>query len=286
MLLHRTGSVPPFVCRATFREARWPHFVTCVLLAAFAAGCLAMSWASQTLERGTLGMLALGLGLAGGLLCGYGALICASNLVASMRADNWLVRYGPEGLLIKFRSYQDAHIPERHPTVVFLAASEIARAVLSTRTSGVAADALDERGRNVVLDIHLSRGDATQLAEAIARDQRAAPPARLGLRWRSRHMPVWIPERGVVRLAWRDAASRVTPAAERALAVLGATLPVEHEQPHEFAWRDLQAGELDGRLRRMCEQGDTLGALSIARSRYDLSQRDARAFLERLAGSH
>ena len=286
MLLHRTGSTPPFICRATFREARWPHSVACVLLALFAVACLLMAWTSQTFERGALALLALSLGLAGSLACGFGALICASNLVASLRRDSWVMRYGPEGLLIKFRSYQNAHIPERHPTVVFLAGAEIARVVMRTRACAVTACDADARGRNVFLDIHLARGDATQLAEAIALDQRTAVPSRLGLRWRSQHMPVWIPERGVIRMAWRDASSRVTQSAERALAILGATLPVEHEHPQETAWRRLQGAGLDGSLRRMCEQGDALGALSIARSRYHLSQSDARAFLERLAGSY
>ncbi|MHC5212641.1 MAG: hypothetical protein ACYTG2_18155 [Planctomycetota bacterium] len=286
MLLHRTGTIPPFACRATFREARWPHLVACVLLGSFAAGCLAMAWEAETLEHGPLGTLALGLGLAGALLCGFGGLICASNLAASLRRSNWLMRYGPEGVLIKFRSYQNCHLPERHPTVVFLSASEIARVVMRTRATGVAFESADERGRNVFLDVHLARGDATQLAEAIARDQRTEPPSRLGLRWRSRHMPVWVPERGVIRLAWRDASSRMRPSPERALATLGATLPVEREQPQDSAWRELHRAELDGQLLRMCERGDMLGALSIARSRYDLSQRDARAFIDRLAGSH
>jgi hypothetical protein len=286
MLLHRTGSVPPFICRASFREARWPHLVACVLLAAFAAGCLVMSWLAPTFERGMLGVLALGLGIAGALLCGFGTLVSASHLVSSLRRSNWLLRYGPEGLLIKFRSYQDAHLAERHPTVAFLAAGEIARVVLSRRATGVGRDPADEYGQHVFLDVHLARGDATALAEAIARDQQAAAPSGAGLCRRHAHMPVWVPERGVIRLAWRDAGSRIAGSAERALAVLGATLTVEREQPQETAWRELHGAELDGRLRRMCEQGDTLRALSIARSRYDLSQRDARAFLERLAGSH
>jgi hypothetical protein len=286
MLLHRSTRLPPFVCRASFREARWPHAVAGALLGTFSVGCLALGRAAQTLEHGPLARLGLGVGLAGGLLCGLGALLSVHNLSAALRPDNWLVRYGPEGLLIRFRSYQDAHVPERGPTVASVAASEISRVVLRTRARAGTAEGAEPRGRGVFLDVHLARGDATALAEAIARDQAAVPPARLGLRWRTRHVPVWVPERGVIRLAWRDAASRVTPSAWHALARMGATLTVEHERPPAPGRLDDRAAELAGQLRRMCEEGDTIGALSLARARYDLSHRDARAFLERLAGSH
>ena len=69
--------------------------------------------------------------------------------------------------------------------------------------------------------------------------------------------------------------------------MLGASLTIGASEVNRTDWRRLDEGvELEEHLVDLCEQGDMITAMAIARSRYGLSLGDARRFIEDIDARH
>lgn len=287
MELFRIQDEPRFHSTHVFRESHLPSMVTTLLLALITGG---VAWMLRTsAAAGELGAGGLFLGGLIALICGLGALAYGSMCVSTFGHDNWLMRYGSDGLLIKLRSYQNGHLADDHPTLVLVRTDEIASVLTCTELQAAPnGKASSPAHRAVYLDILLHDRDTTALSLVVEAETQAGPSSRSPLfASRDKHVRVFVPERGVIRLPWRGSVNSITPGVARVSRILGATLPIGTSEVSSTDWHRLDENvELEEHLVDLCEQGDMITAMAIARHRYGMNLGDARRFIEDIDARH
>jgi len=286
MNLHRIQDEPRFQATHAFREGHLPSLLTTSLLTLITVGVVWMLRTSATAGELDAGGLVLG-GLIA-LACGLGAIAHGALCLSTFRRHNWLMRYGPDGLLIRLRSYQNGHLPDDHPTLALVRTEEIASVRVRTETH----DSVYDRGsatsnRAVFLDIELRDKDTAALSRAIEAETQAQPPRRRLVISRDEQVRVYVPERGVIRIPWRGSVNWLAPGIGRTRRILGATLPFGEPEARRTDWRRADEGiELEEQLVDLCDQGDMITAMAIARRRYGMNLGDARRFIEEIDARH
>ncbi|NOT30489.1 MAG: hypothetical protein HOP15_08590 [Planctomycetes bacterium] len=282
MELLREDQVRPELGERVFRHGVFGPFVLwCFLAAPLAVGFVLR--AELTRGAGALPWfvwLLLGpVVLLGGLL--YSLCLVASAQVVSraLRPTNWLLRVSAKGLVLKLRSFQNAHFPTDGPTVARIPWSELAAA---RRVRESVEHDLVRRGQTVTswLELELSHAqDSEELARVLAHErERPAPQSSfLGIKSRTRfgHVPVFVARPGVVRVDWLG---------RGVLRALAAHVTLGQTQKLDLAVAPdgKTPLELDTRLRELWRRGERIGAMSLARRELGLSLTDAREHVERL----
>ncbi|MCK6445509.1 MAG: hypothetical protein L6Q99_03880 [Planctomycetes bacterium] len=267
----------PAAVERTFRHSRFGALLFSAVLTAPLA--FAVWHAERVLElvrsipwyawplAGPLGLLVLALGA----LCAF----ASRELVhAAFLPTNWLVKTSRDGLFVQLRSWQNHHFALDLPTVAFIAWDEIASVRRVCETPPATGRRTPPTRR--WLELELSRGDTTPLAEWLAAEARREPPERkrFGVRWRTRyhHVPVLVPQPGVVRVEWlgrglwKALAERVRVEEPRAVRLGDAALPLE------------------ARVAECVARGDELTAIALARTERHVSLVEARSLVERVRG--
>ena len=215
------------------------------------------------------------------LLAGLVYFLClyatAQVVQRALLPANWLLRISPAGLVLKLRSYQNAHFPQDGPTVARLAWAEIA----ATRQVRERAEhGLGDGGRVTTpwLELEL-RGGTEELARFLAHERERPAPQRsvLGMkgRMRSGHVPVFVARDGVVRVEWLG---------NRVLRALASHVTIDEPRRHELAGAaEGTALDLDARVLALCRRGQRLAAIDLARRELGLSLVRAREHVERVA---
>jgi len=203
---------------------------------------------------------------------------CVWSIVrASFQPSNWLLAVTPEALFVQVRSYQNAHFPHDAPTVVRFPMSEVA-AVRRVREDSSREDSSRQTSW---LEIELARtgsaiSDTTRLkALCEAERERRAPEKHgrfMSSRWRSNHVPVFVPSAGCVRVEWLGA---------RTLRELGRHVTVGDARRVNLD--DASTADITTRLRQLCERGDRMAACELARRELRISLTEARDLVESAA---
>ena len=278
MRLLRLADVPPAGASLVFRRSP-ARALAAYALTALATGVLA--WFAWRLGSWLLAYLAA--------LLVIGLLLTRGALRARLGSANWLVRLGPEGMHVQFRSHLNAHMPAPDLTVVSIPYADVrsARAVREHRTVAYR-DAGHRSEREVLewrryVELELA-ADTTALAQALADElARTAPRAR---RWYGssstthRHYPVRLSTPSTLELEWR-----VTPSSTVFLEQLGRFVRVEPVESRRVDFRDLDAvsrAEQERRIATLAQTGQEMAALSAARSLFGLDLAEARDLVERL----
>ncbi len=282
MNFYRQRDCPTYPATHVFRESRLPSLVTSLSLLGFA-----LAWALAAPRLSEDSFLAAIFAVVIASSCGLGALMYAAMLRASLGSGNWLMRYSPDGVLINLRSFQNAHLPDEDPTVVWISTSEIAsiqkRTVTHLAPRQAKGSKRETRKTNVFVDLRIRGADTGPLNEAIETEKQRSPAGR-GVKSRANHTAVWVPEPGLVRIAWRGAAGWLTPSAEGAIEAFGPFVSVLEPVSLEHDYRKLEAGELDDHIVELVLAGETLSAATIARLRYGMGLTEARRFIADLLG--
>jgi hypothetical protein len=209
---------------------------------------------------------------------------------ASRRATNWLLRIRGNEVLIKFRSYQNWKLSEDDVQVIELHRDDIAfvRQRAQKQISRASDDDGVEVDRRVDLEIGLRQPDTTALQKALA-----AEIARPG--WgtdRSRAKVLDYPvtaEDGMIRVAWRNKSTRITPGIGRVLEQLAhlAKVTDTQETTEDFtpsALKDLDPDQQQQKLAELARR-DEMAAIRAARKLYGCSLAEAVEKVKELAAS-
>lgn len=218
------------------------------------------------------------------------------DLLLRFRPSNWLLWIRPDGLWIRFRSYQDQHAPDNAPAVVHVEFSEVARAqplVESYSTPSGRNNSV--RHREQALLIHLNGEPGSELQEALAAERSRIPTERVVLGFirvagKASHFPVTMPSPSVIRIAWRGGRGNdVIPRLERVLdhiaRVVGiqfsvSTDPRREERPR---WDKLDDSQLDALVRQLVESGARIEAIRLLARRKGCTTTEAHKRIEELA---
>lgn len=196
---------------------------------------------------------------------------------ACFRRSNWVMKMTSDGLYLQIRSYLNHHFPEEGPTVVYVPFNQIEAVQKTIHYSKVP----NSQGRREVtarryLDLWVGDADTEALRTAVLEETARKPPMKLRCSGRFHHVPVRVPEPGLIRVEWRG---RGMLAALRHRADLLPTRRTGHGHS-DTDRQKLQEDEIVS----LAEQGCTIDAVKLARERYNLSLTDARQFVDELTG--
>ena len=166
--------------------------------------------------------------LFGVLCCLTFGLIGYTFLGAGLQRSNWLLRVGPQALVIKFRSDMNARLPEPHPVIVSLAYRKIAWARKTrewVQTYSLNSSSGPNKSRVYFLDIglQLDKPEFEQLQQAIDTEIRYKPGA--GKSALFHHYPVRLDGK-VLRIQWWGA---LRPKLDATLSLLQPYVQIEQE---------------------------------------------------------
>jgi hypothetical protein len=215
-------------------------------------------------------------------------LIYHELVTARFRSSNWLLRTTTEGVLVKFRSYLNAHFDDRDLTVVFIPYSEIIAATLvrdvrvlpdhDDRSKGAATKSAR---RMVELEVD---ANCSALSKLLANEGDRlfgkSVPGAGKISTRYQHLPLHLVASQRLQIEWG-----VTPRAEQLLEIFA-----RHSIPHETAVTQtdfthlgkLPKAQQEERLLQLVEGGNKLAAVTLARKLYAYDLVRATEFIEEL----
>lgn len=222
----------------------------------------------------------------GGLLIAT-PLLMRRRLFARLKPSNWLLRMSDAGLYIQFRSFLNYHFPKEDQTVVLIPYHEIRSARLVRERRDIP-DSF-RRGSSIhfrrLVEFELA-GDTAELSEAL-RIERSRPIPREP-RWygsgghRYNDYPVRLANPACLELEWS-----VVPSAKRFLQAMSRRTDVltSIATSKDFAGLEkLSREEQENRLLELAETGDKMAAVKLARELYSYDLKEAKEFVETLAG--
>jgi hypothetical protein len=264
------------------RQSRLATLLGSVAILAMIIGILAyLLWKAHAWWRADLiaGMLAL-------LLLKW----IAGNAWRSLQSTNWLLRIGPDCLLINIRSYANCDFaPAR--TVVELPVNDI------KSVGDHIQNRIDHNAdRNVrvterFLDMRCSQPVAAESRAEIAEERRryARGTAIGGLvtySSRAGHHSVTVPEDDLIRIAWRNQCDWIIPSLSRTLRALQGRVSIadavhtDNGDPEKCS-----ADQLDQLILRLAESDDRLATIKLLKSQRGYSTNAAKEFVDDVVGS-
>lgn len=219
----------------------------------------------------------------GGLLtCLFG-----SMFLHTFHPSNWLVRIGPRGILIKFRSFLNDQFSDEDLVVVELQEREIewvgktaGRRVTPGNDGGVSAD------RITYIDIKVKSGDLAELEQRL-REERARPAVGNFVKSKALAYPVSVAEGGVIRINWRSNSTWITPKADQAVAILGQRTSIREEQRIlvDLVTDPKDKARQEEQILTLAESGEVIAAVRLVRKRYGYSLTQAKQFVDDLVAA-
>lgn len=181
-------------------------------------------------------------------------LLVLKRTLASLTSSNWIALATHNAVIVK----TDAGAVE----IPFAEIASV-RKVSEQRLSFSDDDSETVRMTHVYVELSLSAADVAPLGGCKA--------------------PVTFMPPGLLRIAWSDAFTRLTPPPETFIAELPPTVKRLDEGHSE--WRpsdDLSDAGVNERIKTLCASGDKLEAIKLARVRFKFSLKEAKDYVEKL----
>lgn len=145
-----------------------------------------------------------------------------SSFAKALRRDNWLIAIGPERILIKFRSYHNAHFPPEDRQIVKLGFSQIksARIIKQKMTYNSTERNKPRTEFGTYLDLVITCDNLDQLQEKLKYERTLKHTKKVGIctvSSRAEHWPVTIEGSNTIRIKWRSPQSFVLPSVKKPL---------------------------------------------------------------------
>lgn len=280
MTFYRLDEVPNRSGDVVFRESRLRGAIFFCLFALLTGGALAFGIAGTFRDDPASFPPIIAYAIAAGF--SLFACVALGGLRASLRRTNWLLRYHPDGLCIKFRSYLNSHFPREDIVAFYLPNSEIGW-VRKTRETRVIPDKGEGETteRWTYLDLKLSSSETADLENHLKQERMREAP-KVGItRTKHQHYPVRLLPEGIVRLDWRGPSSRIVPGIDEALKVLRFSLPIEREvvlKPQQKQTADEK--EIETRILERAERGNIIDAVALTERLYGYNTTEAKEFVD------
>jgi len=198
------------------------------------------------------------------------------SISACFRRSNWVMKVAFGGLYLKFRSYLNHHFADDGPTVVYLPWDDISTAQkIIERTSSVDSDGNAAITIRRYLDIRLKHNNTEALRQAVAKETARKPKKKVRSSFRFHHVPVQVPEPGVIRVEWRGRGML------KALQTKIEILPTRRTGCGIEDATD--ESDTDSQIVKLIEQGQHMAAIRTVHSHYGMSLAEAKDFVDDLA---
>ena len=203
------------------------------------------------------------------------------------KPTNWLLRCNGNGVVIKYRSFENWRFPAEDEQAVGFDYSEVAwiRTVRERRIApGLGGNQNQQIQYLTYLDFCLADADTSALEAHLQAEQKAEPPGRFKTIYRD--YPVDVLPGGIVRLRWRiDGGYGIHPSPGKVVQYLSRyvkTAGTESTRVDLTRPGNPSPEEGDAKILKLAKSGDTLGAVKLTRQLYGSTLPEAVAFVEKL----
>jgi len=269
--LLRDDQVPAPPAVENYQETAWRALIAGLLLLA-AGGALAVWPLAEAGWRLSWALALFGLPALIVLLVARFAL---GSFRASRRPQSWRLRWDPEGLYLRYRSYLNNRFPADTPAALYLPRREVAW--LKARRETL--DTPDEHGHwglersHRWLEIGLRGLDPAPISAALAEEAKLRGPRG----WRANDFPLAVTRDATLRLQLRRP--------EAALEGLRRRFPVAlAEATHSGDFDAMSHEEKESHIVALAAAGDSMAAVKAARELFDLDLTDAKNLVYTLQG--
>ena len=233
-------------------------------------------WVMAALATAVLG----GCGLMTLLIAGF----CAGAVRDALAGSNWLLRARPDGLFLRFRSYQNGYAAPGEPAAVYLPKDEIAwLQAQQITTLGRDAEGRETRNQRAQLRIHLLHHDTGAFARALFAERHRVGRRRFGIATTARHYPVRLAADDEIVVDWAGPDKATRPSLAKLMPLLAAQFPIRpHDSLSHAPYDGLSRAEQEEQLAELAAAGDILSAVKIAMELYGLDVTQAKSFVEQL----
>ena len=201
---------------------------------------------------------------------------------ASLRPTNWLLRCNTQGIIVKYRSYLNWHLPADEAQAVAFDYAEIAwvRTVREKRfTPDMDHSNTTQTAYVTYLDFCLSTKIDLSSLEAKLRAEQSFSPEGFII---SRDYPVSLSKDGMLELRWIGGISPSPPKAIEYLKQHVQIVAPEARTVDLVHRRNLKPEDERSKIIDLLKSGDELGAIKLTRDIYGYSLKDAHDFVEKL----
>jgi hypothetical protein len=251
-----------------------------------------------------------------GFIFGVMALMTLSRFFKAIKPVNWVVKFGADRILVKYRSYLNAHLPEEDLIIVEIPFSEI-EWVRKTKETLYTEDSESTLTRFFTfLDMKLKSSNVEELKNALKFERNRRPPieslnhdlfnarkykkpeqeiAELKEKIRieiakhpkggkrvttvNGHHPVKMTEPNILRVEWNG----LWPRINQMLNSLQQKITVEPELKLKSDYTSSRSSKnLDDQILDLAERGRKIEAVKLVRIKYGYSLTEAREFVEKL----
>jgi hypothetical protein len=221
--------------------------------------------------------------------CALFSLICFATFKKSLAPENWILSLSPQVVLIKFRSYLNAHFPQEDPQVAQFQLTEIESACMTKQTiKAPGSKNTPTTSFHTFLDLHITGQDLPSLKEQLKyeRNVKMGTKGRFGTTsTKFSHYPVSVVGQQTVRIEWRSPTDRVTPgikAAIKQLSRLGVRIEPSKKEVLDFTKTAMDQAAMEDQILQLAERGNLLQATKLTRRTLGLSLTESKAFVEDL----
>ncbi len=214
--------------------------------------------------------------------------VFGSLLVKTLRPDNWLMRITSSAVVVKYRSFANAHLPKEDLVAFVLDRAELkwARSSKSKRITPGSQSGESRSDHRTSLEIGIDPSVTQELEPLLVAERQRQEPPRGMTKSSSKtlHYPVSIPESGVIRIEWRSGQSWITPSIKHVLAQLAKWTTIEEPKQATANYASLTSKDMqtEDKILELAASGEVIAATRLVRKIYGYSLAEARQFVDDL----
>jgi len=227
--------------------------------------------------------------LVGGFLLLF-LMISFHSFKKALAGTNWLFAVGPDRVLIKFRSFLNANLPEDDPQVISLSLAEIESAqITKLRLCYPGSENKTTTEFQKYLDLFVNADNLQHLKERLKYEHTAKVTiqTRIGKKSsKSHHYPVSVVDDKVIRILWKSPSSHVKPGIDKVVNLL------DHQRvkinPTQSLVNNYTKGAIkeganaDEKILELVRQGKSIAARRLTQQVYDYDMKQAREHIDNL----
>ncbi len=276
MKLLKASEIPHLQDELVFRHSKWIALILPLFIGGIAGG---IAFAAYHVSSVILGIFAALMWLLFYVMLG--------SIGSAWSERNWLLRISPNQIVIQFRSYLNRHFPDTDPIAVALSKDEILSVGCARESISVPGAEVNERWvqNYSFLDLRLEPAIVSEIAQALKNERDRLAP-KIGVsRMKYIHNPVFLVEPDLLRLTWRGRSDLIFPSIKKALELLKSQKIPLHNEPAPVFTQSNTESELRTKLLFLCESGDKIAAIKIARKHLGMDLAEAKKYVENLRSS-
>ena len=254
-----------------YKNSPFLAFVAFLVITAFLGIPIAL-WIDDRLQ--------LGIVIFSGFFMLIFSIIYFRSFLKTLKPDNWVVSLADKFILIKFRSFQNAHLPKEDLQIARIKYSEIVSFFIGNKTRVTPSASGGKRYEFIkYLDLYLS-SDTSALKDQLNYERNMKRVSR------SLHFYVFVIGKNKIRIHWLDTQTAISPNLKHianSLATKG-LYQIQNEGLEKNV--PVKIFDEDRDILDLHENGLHIEAISLARRLYGLSLAEAKSYVQKITKPH